>query len=245
MKDGLEDAPTQRKALDAILDAWGSGEQIRTIQDLADKLKVAKSRAYSAINNLITKGYLEWDRAASGRAKTGRIRPTAQALSLRPTDTDEIIQVDRTMDDDVRRVPLLWRGVAASPPIIANESFADENIRDYLPLPSKYIRDERVFMVEVEGDSMTGDGILDGDFVVVVADPTPSDGEIVVALIGGDATVKRLRHEGSKIRLEPSNPDFAPIIVDGADELAIRGRVTSVVRWHVQHGHHGNHGRMH
>ena len=245
MKDNLEDAPTQRKALDAILDAWDSDEPIRTIQELADRLKVAKSRAYEAIKNLITKGYLEWDRADSGRAKTGRLRPTAKAVRPRPPDTDESIRQNRTEDHDIRRVPLLWRGVAGSPPIVANESFGDENIRDYLPLPSKYIRDENAFVVEVEGNSMTGDGILDGDHVVVVADPTPRDGEIVVALIGGDATVKRLRHEGSTIRLEPSNPDFAPIVVDSTDELAIRGRVISVMRWRVQHGRHGDRGRMH
>ncbi len=178
---------------------------------------------------------------ASGRAKTGGIRLTKKGLDLRPKSSDPEASPPaeyHAADDDVRRVPLLWQVVAASPPHYraSDPTAPDQNVRDYLPLPAQYVRGADVFMVEVKGDSMSGDGVLDGDYVVVASDPTPRNGEMVVALIEDEATVKRLWRDGPVIRLEPSNPDFDPIIAEEGDELAVRGRVIGVLRWHIQHG---------
>jgi repressor LexA len=88
--------------------------------------------------------------------------------------------------------------------------------------------------VGVRGDSMVGDNIIDGDCVIVTQDSEPNSGEMVIALINGEATVKRLRREGELIRLESSNPDqekFPPIFVDYHDNSEIQGRVVGVIRW--------------
>jgi len=81
----------------------------------------------------------------------------------------------------------------------------------------------------VRGDSMIGDGILDGDLVVVEARADAPDGATVVALVRGDATVKRLRRERGRIRLEPANERVPPIIAR-PDEVQIRGVVVGVLR---------------
>ncbi len=83
------------------------------------------------------------------------------------------------------------------------------------------------FILEVHGDSMIQAGIMDGDFVVVRKQPTANNGDIVVAVIEGDATVKRYYKENGHFRLQPENPTMAPILVRAVD---IAGKVVSVYR---------------
>ena len=87
------------------------------------------------------------------------------------------------------------------------------------------------FVLRVEGDSMIEEQIRDGDYIVVSSQPTASDGEVVVALVGGDsATVKRLyREPGNQIRLQPANPTMDPIVVD-ASEVTVQGVVVGLIR---------------
>ncbi len=88
---------------------------------------------------------------------------------------------------------------------------------------------EDLFALRVRGDSMRDAGILDGDMVVVRRQPAARDGEIVVALVGDEATVKTLRLRRGRVELHPANPDFAPI-VPRAEEASILGRVVEVRR---------------
>ena len=90
--------------------------------------------------------------------------------------------------------------------------------------------DEELFALRVRGESMTGAGILPGDVVVVRRQPTASPGDIVVALVGEEATVKRLRRVRGRAELHPANPEFAPI-VPAQGELAILGVVIEVRRY--------------
>jgi len=96
-------------------------------------------------------------------------------------------------------------------------------------IPEEMLGRGETFVLRVRGDSMIGDGILDGDLVVVEARADAPDGATVVALVRGDATVKRLRRERGRIRLEPANERVPPIIAR-PDEVQIRGVVVGVLR---------------
>jgi repressor LexA len=88
-----------------------------------------------------------------------------------------------------------------------------------------------LFALEVTGESMVGAGILPGDFVIVRKQPTARDGEIVVATIEGEATVKRFEKRHGKVRLLPENPRYSPLELSGEEENLIQGKVISVQRY--------------
>jgi repressor LexA len=118
-------------------------------------------------------------------------------------------------------VPVVGQ-VAAGEPVLA-----EENIEEYLELPSVIGGDEGDFILQVKGDSMKDAGILDGDYVVVQEANSARSGEIVVALIEDEATVKRFFREKDRVRLQPANKDFKPIRTRDAKVL---GRVVGVFR---------------
>ncbi len=120
-------------------------------------------------------------------------------------------------------LPLLGR-VAAGVPIEAIET------PETIAVPEDLVRREKSYVLRVKGDSMVGDGILDGDYIVVEERPHAEDGETVVALIDGEATVKKFfREKGGRIRLQPANERMAPILVREKD-FTSRGRVVAVLR---------------
>jgi repressor LexA len=131
---------------------------------------------------------------------------------------------------DVVEVPVVGR-VAAGAPILAQE-----NITDHVRIDSFLLGNpasaRKVFGLKVSGDSMIGDGILDGDYIFVRKQIQASPGEIVVALIEDEATVKRYYPEGDRIRFQPSNPRLQPIYVrrDEFRETQIIGVVVGVYR---------------
>jgi repressor LexA len=122
--------------------------------------------------------------------------------------------------------------VAAGLPILAN----GENLADLLVDPAFAHRDD-IFALQVRGDSMSGDGVLDGDYVVVVPEQ-PRNGDMVVVAMRGhgdadeyEATVKHLRRNGDSIRLLSSHPAYPDIVLRSSDEAIIQGVVIGVVRW--------------
>ena len=119
-------------------------------------------------------------------------------------------------------LPLVGR-IAAGRPVEALENPETISLGDFS-------RSKDVFVLQVRGESMQDEHIVDGDYVIVEKTATARDGEIVVALVrGSDATLKRLYNEGHRIRLQPSNAAMQPIIVDAA-EVQIQGRVIGVLR---------------
>jgi repressor LexA len=112
--------------------------------------------------------------------------------------------------------------VAAGEPVLA-----EENIEEYLELPSVLGGDDGDFILQVKGESMKDAGILDGDYVVVQQASSARNGEIIVALIDDEATVKRFFREKDRVRLQPANKDFKPIRTRDAKVL---GRVVGVFR---------------
>ena len=115
--------------------------------------------------------------------------------------------------------------VTAGQPILAVE-----NIESYFPLPAEFMPNQQCFILNVQGESMVNAGILDGDQVLVQQQPDAQNGEIVVALLGEEATVKRFYKEKNCYRLQPENDTMEPIIVDSDQEFKILGKVFGVFR---------------
>ncbi len=118
-------------------------------------------------------------------------------------------------------VPLLGR-VAAGVPILAIE-----NREDTYTLPFDLVRSEEVFMLRVKGDSMIGAGIMEGDYALVRQQPSAEDGDIVVAMVEDEATIKRLYREDGRIRLQPDHPTLPSLLVS---EATVLGKVIGLFR---------------
>jgi repressor LexA len=131
------------------------------------------------------------------------------------------VLVDKAKRAITGGIPLVGR-VAAGAPILA-----EENIEEYLQIPSVIGGEDGAFILQVHGESMRDAGILDGDYVVVKPADESDDGEIVVAMIEDEATVKRFFREKDAVRLEPENPAFEPII---SSEATVVGQVVGVFR---------------
>lgn len=125
--------------------------------------------------------------------------------------------------ENVTSVPLLGT-VAAGQPILAVEQ-----AEGYLPYSGHVSKDKPLFALKVKGESMLWAGILDGDIVFAERTPVASNGEMVVALVGDEATVKTFYKENGHFRLQPENDAFEPIIVD---EVTILGKVVAVLRYY-------------
>jgi SOS-response transcriptional repressor LexA len=144
-------------------------------------------------------------------------------------------EVTGSSDSEVLLIPVVGE-VAAGTPVLA-----DEQNREYLPLPARFVRREDAFAAKVRGDSMTGDGVHEGDYVVFVPDPEPKDGEMVVVLtedIEGveevGVRVKRLWYEeDTTIRLESSGEGEPPVLLE-RDALRATYKVIAVVRWTIK-----------
>jgi repressor LexA len=130
---------------------------------------------------------------------------------------------EEILDRHVVELPLSGR-IAAGRPLEALEEKETISLADFA-------RGQNTFVLQVKGESMRDDHILDGDFIVVEQTQVANPGEIVVALVGEDeATVKRFyRESGGRIRLQPANAQMAPIVVPGSD-VRIQGRVVGVLR---------------
>jgi repressor LexA len=127
-----------------------------------------------------------------------------------------------------RGIPVVGR-VAAGSPILAVE-----HIEDHHPLDPRLFRPRADYFLRVRGMSMRDAGILDGDLLAVHAARDAENGQVVVARIGGEVTVKRLRRRGNRIRLLPENPEFEPIEIDPRrEDFAIEGIGVGVLRHKV------------
>lgn len=147
-----------------------------------------------------------------GILKRDSMKPRAMAVIKNSlTDNKEL----------VRMIPLLGP-VAAGSPILAEES-----ISEMLPIPEFMLKDGQHFALLVRGDSMIQAGILNGDYLIVRQQNNALNGDIVVAMLNGDATVKRFFKEKGHFRLQPENDAMQPIIVRDVDVL---GKVISVYR---------------
>ena len=173
-----------------------------TIKELADILGISHASAHGQVNQLVRKGYLK--REARKARSLAIVREPENTLSV------------------MIAVPIVGR-VAAGRPILAVENIVGE-----IMVEGRIARSGRCFALEVAGDSMVNAGIKERDLVVVREQPVAENGDIVVALLEDEATVKRLFIRDEKIELRPENPKHRPIPVGPDDGLRILGKVIAV-----------------
>jgi repressor LexA len=154
-------------------------------------------------------------------------RPRALDVRL-PGDSPHVVPtaVEVGLGEDVQTpaptyVPLVGR-IAAGGPVLAEQA-----VEDVFPLPRELVGEGTLFMLKVAGDSMVEAAICDGDWVVVRQQPTAENGEIVAAMIDGEATVKTYKRRDGHVWLLPHNPAYEPI---PGDDATVLGRVVSVLR---------------
>ncbi len=193
-----------------------------TMQEIADALRVSKVTVFEHVEALIEKGALHRD---PNKARSLTVSPEV----VLPVDSDDV--PDHPSHSGARgseglAFPLVGK-VAAGHPIEKFEQ-SDSIALEELFGPRKG-RAGTTFALQVDGMSMRDEGILDGDYVLVDQRSTARNGERVVALLpSGETTLKTFyREKGGRIRLQPANPDFAPIIVD---DCTIQGVVIGVLR---------------
>ena len=143
------------------------------------------------------------------------MKPRAMGISKEHSNTT------LSENEKISRIPVVGR-VAAGQPILA-----EQNIEEILSLPNEFIGDGEHFILHVCGCSMIQAGIFSGDYIVVRRQPDANNGEIVVALVDDEATVKRFYKENGHFRLQPENDSMDPIIVK---DVVILGKVISLLR---------------
>jgi len=215
--------PRQRKVLDFIrisVDSRGYPPSLREIGE-AVGLTSPSSVAHQ-LSALERKGYLRKDPNRPRALEIVAPPPGADAAAIAQaivSGQDE--GAERDAHPEPAYVPMLGR-IAAGVPILA-----EEMVEDVFPLPRELVGDGRLFLLKVAGDSMIDAAICDGDWVVVRSQPTAENGDIVAAMIDGEATVKTFKRRDGHVWLLPHNPSYDPI--DG-DEATILGKVTAVMR---------------
>jgi repressor LexA len=211
--DGL--TQRQRRVLEVIRDSIerrGYPPSVREIGE-AVGLSSASSVAHQ-LSVLQKKGWLRRDpnrpRALDVRLPGDAAAETAPAAPATPDGTTAPTYV-----------PLVGR-IAAGGPVLAEQA-----VEDVFPLPRELVGEGTLFMLRVAGDSMVDAAICDGDWVVVRQQPTAENGEIVAAMLDGEATVKTYKRRDGHVWLLPHNPAYEPI---PGDEATVLGRVVTVLR---------------
>ena len=216
LDDGTDESltPRQRRILEVIrewVERFGYPPSVREIGE-AVGLTSTSSVAHQ-LRTLERKGYLRRD---PNRPRAVGVRPADAA----PEATEDI------PDDEPARpnpifVPVVGR-IAAGGPVLAEQA-----VEDVFPLPREIVGGGSLFLLRVTGDSMIEAAITDGDWVVVRQQPNAENGDIVAAMIDGEATVKTFKRRDGHIWLLPHNPAYEPIPGDAATVL---GRVVAVLR---------------
>ncbi|MDO8963224.1 MAG: transcriptional repressor LexA [Coriobacteriia bacterium] len=197
----------QRQVLDFIKSEIRRQGFPPTVRDIGEAVGLSSSSTVHAhLNALEAKGLIRRDPS----------KPRALEVMDR-----EITAPPGVLPSNVVELPVIG-SVAAGAPILATE-----NIESTITLPTEVVRDDSTFVLRVKGESMIDAGIFDGDFVVVRQQSTAINGEIVVAMIEDEATVKRFFREADRIRLQPENPSMEPIY---SRDVTILGKVVAVFR---------------
>ncbi|MCK4907652.1 MAG: transcriptional repressor LexA [Spirochaetes bacterium] len=172
-----------------------------TVREIGHKFSISVKGAYDHLKAIERKGFI--------RCATSKSRAI------------EILDKVSVVNDLMIRVPLLGR-VAAGLPLLADEFIEEEFL-----LPRSLLGESDLFALRVKGDSMIDAGIHDGDLALIRMQSFAYDGDIIVALIEDETTVKKFYHEESHIRLQPANDSYKPIIVNNVE---IVGKVVWVFR---------------
>jgi repressor LexA len=208
---GKELTPRQKEILDFIREMIENKGFPPTIREIGEKFKIASTNGVRAV--------------LSALSKKGYIR--RKPLVSRGI---ELAQKAKVLFDfgrlgDYVAVPLLGRIAAGLP------TLAVENIEGSIAVDRSFLPGGDVFSLKVEGESMRDSGIFDGDYVLARAQSIAETGDIVVAVIGEEATVKKYVPQKNRVKLEPANPAFKPIVVNRESaDFRIAGKVIGLLR---------------
>ncbi len=204
--------PRQLKIMNYIRETVEQRGYPPTVREIGQAVGlVSPSSVAYQMGVLEKKGYLRKD---PNRPRAVDVRPPSELF----LDDEEAVRAARPAPT---YVPVLGR-IAAGGPILAEQA-----IEDVFPLPREIVGEGTLFLLQVKGDSMLDAAICDADWVVVRQQPTANSGDIVAAMIDGEATVKTYRFRDGHVWLMPHNPAFEPI---PGDEATILGRVVAVLR---------------
>jgi repressor LexA len=214
LPDGPPDAsgltPRQQRVLTVIRDSIERRGYPPSMREIGERVGLTSSSSVAhQLRVLEEKGFLRRDPN----------RPRALSVVVPEEAVDETLIGDAA--PAATYVPVVGR-IAAGGPILA-----EERVEDVFPLPKTLVGEGTLFLLEVAGDSMIDAAICNGDYVVVRQQPDAENGEIVAAMLDGEATVKTFQRRDGKVWLLPHNPAYHPI--DGTD-ATILGKVTAVLR---------------
>lgn len=221
LPDGAADdtglTPRQRRVLEVIRDSVQRRGYPPSVREIGEAVGLTSTSSVShQLATLQRKGFLRRD-PNRPRAVDVRMPESAGRAGIDDTDAG-------STESDLPRptyVPVVGR-IAAGGPILAEEA-----IEDVFPLPRELVGEGTLFLLRVVGDSMVNAAIADGDWVVVRQQPVAESGDIVAAMIDGEATVKTFRRRDGHVTLQPQNPLYEPI---PGDDATILGRVVTVLR---------------
>jgi repressor LexA len=216
LPDGPPDAAgltwRQRKVLEVIRESVERRGYPPTIREIGEAVGLTSTSSVShQLQSLQKKGFLRRDPS----------KPRAVDVRLPGEVHDAEEEAARAARPAPTYVPVVGR-IAAGGPVLAEQA-----VEDVFPLPRELVGTGTLFLLKVVGDSMIDAAIADGDWVVVRQQPTADNGEIVAAMIDGEATVKTYKRRDGKVWLLPHNPAYEPI--DGS-EAVVLGRVVTVLR---------------
>jgi repressor LexA len=224
--------PRQRRVLEVIRDSVQRRGYPPSMREIGEAVGLTSpSSVAHQLASLERKGFLRRDPNRPRAIEVRGVEPAAQpktrgsrrtAAATRPAHPQPY---DETGSGDERPapsyVPVVGR-IAAGGPILAEQA-----VEDVFPLPRQLVGEGQLFLLRVSGDSMVDAAICDGDWVVVRQQPVADNGDIVAAMIEGEATVKVFSRKDGHVWLLPRNDDYAPI---PGDEAVVLGRVTAVLR---------------
>jgi repressor LexA len=217
--------PRQRKVLEVIRSAVERKGYPPSMREIGEAVGLTSSSSVShQLATLEKKGFLRRDpnRPRAIEVRVPEAPTTTSPYAGRLAAVTEDLE---TGSGDARPaasyVPLIGR-IAAGGPILA-----EEMVEDVFPMPRQVVGDGTLFMLNVVGDSMVDAAICDGDWVIVRQQQVADNGDIVAAMIDGEATVKTFKRRDGHVWLMPHNPAFEPI---PGDDATILGRVTAVMR---------------
>ena len=230
LPDGPPDAtgltPRQQRVLAHIKDSIEKRGYPPSMREIGQAVGLTSTSSVAhQLRTLEEKGYLKRDPNRPRALEVFLPEVMAARRAMSSVEDPDNQGYDETGVGDAApiptNVPVVGR-IAAGGPILA-----EERIEDVFPLPRQLVGDGQLFLLEVTGDSMIDAAICDGDYVVIRQQPTAENGEVVAAMIEGEATVKTFQRKDGKVWLLPHNPAFEPI--DG-DHATVLGKVTAVLR---------------
>jgi repressor LexA len=232
----------QRDVIDAIVGFRREHQYGPSVRDIAEAIGLGPSGVHHHLKVLRQKGWLS---GGTGQARTSVVLAPGHPVIevIEPRQAKGAIRAARSREARKARDPAATAGTAGTPRTVGTQNAAyvrllgeiaagyprdaNQSVEDVFPLPKQLVGEGDLFLLKVVGDSMIDAAIADGDWVVVREQQVAENGEIIAAMIEGEATVKSYRMSDGHIWLIPHNPAFAPIAGDGA---TILGKVVSVLR---------------